>query len=116
MVRTTFYFAEGTCRPGFDTYFCVQNPGAGPADVTLTFMKGDGTTSKQNIEVAAHARTTVLASSVLGTGNDAAHDFSTRVECTNKQSIIVERPMYFDYQGYSSLDWNGGHDVVGFTP
>ena len=25
---TTFYFAEGTCRPGFDPYFCIQNPGS----------------------------------------------------------------------------------------
>lgn len=23
-----WYFAEGTCRPGFDSYLCLQNPGA----------------------------------------------------------------------------------------
>ncbi len=23
----TFYFAEGTCRPDFDPYICIQNPG-----------------------------------------------------------------------------------------
>ena len=42
---TTFYFAEGTCRPDFDPYFCIQNPGSAAADVTLTYMKGDGTTA-----------------------------------------------------------------------
>ena len=24
----TFYFAEGTTRPGFDAYLCIQNPGS----------------------------------------------------------------------------------------
>ena len=28
---STFYFAEGTCRPNFDPYLCIQNPGAGAA-------------------------------------------------------------------------------------
>ena len=40
--ETTFYFAEGTCRPGFDPYICIQNPGAKDAEVTITYMKGDG--------------------------------------------------------------------------
>ncbi|MBU1942502.1 MAG: hypothetical protein KKE36_02385, partial [Actinobacteria bacterium] len=39
----TFYFAEGTCRPGYDPYICVQNPGNEDAQVTITYMKGDGT-------------------------------------------------------------------------
>ena len=30
---STFYFAEGTCRPNFDPYICIQNPGRQP---TLT--------------------------------------------------------------------------------
>jgi hypothetical protein len=108
---TTFFFAEGTCRPDFDPYFCVQNPGATAADVTLTYMKGDGTTATDQVTVAPNSRSTVSPRTKLGTGNDAAHDFSTKVECTNGQSIIAERPMYFNYNGV----WTGGHDVVGFT-
>ncbi len=46
---TTFYFAEGTTRPGFDPYLCIQNPGAAVADVTITYMKGDGTTATQDV-------------------------------------------------------------------
>ncbi len=34
-----------------------------------------------------------------------------RWTCTNGQSIIAERPMYFNYNGV----WTGGHDVVGAT-
>jgi hypothetical protein len=26
--------------------------------------------------------------------------------------VIVERPMYFNFQG----KWTGGHDVVGYVP
>ena len=36
---------------------------------------------------------------MLGEGDDAAHDFSAKVECTNGQQIIAERPMYFNYNG-----------------
>ncbi|MBU1670025.1 MAG: glycoside hydrolase family 5 protein, partial [Actinobacteria bacterium] len=43
----SFYFAEGTTRPGFDTWLCVGNPSdEDQAQVSITYMKGDGTTSK----------------------------------------------------------------------
>ena len=58
-----------------------------------------------------NSRSTVGVKDKLGRGNDAAHDFSAKVECTNGQSIIAERPMYFNYKGV----WTGGHDVVGAT-
>jgi hypothetical protein len=112
VVNSTFYFAEGTCRPNFDPYFCIQNPGTTDANVTITYMKGDGNTDTQDVAVPKNSRVTVAARDKLGTGDDAAHDFSAKVECTNGQSIIAERPMYFNYKGV----WTGGHDVVGFTP
>jgi translation initiation factor IF-1 len=108
----SFYFAEGTTRPGFDPFLCIQNPGTAPADVKVTYMKGDGTTKEQTLTVAASSRSTIVVKDLLGTGNDSAHDFSSKVECTNGQQIIAERPMYFNYKGV----WTGGHDVVGYTP
>ena len=107
---STFYFAEGTCRPNFDPYICIQNPGNTAANVTLTYMKGDGSTATDQVSVAPNSRSTVVPRTKLGTGNDAAHDFSTMV--TSDQPIIAERPMYFNYNGV----WTGGHDVVGFVP
>ena len=107
---STFYFAEGTCRPNFDPYICIQNPGLNNADVTITYMMGDGTTDTESLTVPNSARSTVQPRTKLGTGDDPAHDFSAKVECTNGQSIVAERPMYFDYKGM----WNGGHDAVGF--
>ena len=107
-----FYFAEGTCRPGFDPYLCIQNPGTSDASVTITYMKGDGTTDTQDITVGKNSRSTVVVKNKLGEADDAAHDFSCKVESTNGQAIIAERPMYFNYKGA----WTGGHDVMGYTP
>jgi len=108
----SFYFAEGTCRPEFEPYLCIQNPGLANADVTITYMTGDGVEHEQKLTVPASSRSTVVVKDTLGVGDDAAHDFSARVECTNGMDIVCERPMYFNYKGV----WTGGHDVVGFIP
>ena len=111
--RPTFYFAEGTCRPTFDSYFCIQNPGAVTAAVRIEYMLGSGATRTQDVSVPPHARKTVAAKDLLGSGNDAAHDFSARVRTTNGTSIVVERPMYFSYTNAQGVQVTGGHDVVG---
>ena len=108
---SAFYFAEGTTRPNFDSYFCIQNPGDSDAAVAITYMKGDGSIQAQNLTVGAHSRSTVSVNNALGSGDDASHDFSAKVECAKGQQIIAERPMYFNYKGI----WSGGHDVVGAT-
>jgi FtsP/CotA-like multicopper oxidase with cupredoxin domain len=109
--QAAFYFAEGTCRTNFIPYICIQNPSISDAKVTITYMKGDGTTAIQKLTVTTGTRTTVLPRDILGTGDDVAHDFSAKVECTNLQQIVVERPMYFNYNG----EWTGGHNVIGFS-
>ena len=43
----TLYFAEGTTRPGFEPYICILNPDPATADVTITYMLGDGNTKEQ---------------------------------------------------------------------
>lgn len=108
---STFYFAEGTCRPDFDPYFCIQNPGTPTAEVAITYMKGDGTRDGQTVSVPGRSRVTVSPKDKLGEADDSAHDFSARVRCTNGRRIVVERPIYFKYKGV----WTGGHDVVGAT-
>ncbi len=96
---TSYYFAEGTCRPSFDAYLTLQNPGGTDAAVTLNFMKGDGSLATQSVTVPKNSRMTFNASSLLGKGDDIAHDFSTAVNCTNGQAIVAERPLYFNYGG-----------------
>jgi spore coat protein A len=109
---STFYFAEGTCRPGFDPYICIQNPDPlVGAKVDITYMLGGGGTQLQSLTVPAASRSTVRVKDFLGEGDDEAHDFSAKVDATNGPLILVERPMYFNYQGA----WTGGHCVVGMA-
>lgn len=74
-------------------------------------MLGDTTTRDQAVPVPASSRVTVPVKGFLGVGNDEAHDFSALVEAISGVSIICERPMGFDYSG-----WTGGHCVMGFAP
>lgn len=107
---TAFYLAEGTTGYGFTTYILIQNPNAAIANVMLTYMKGDGTTAQQSVDLPPASRKTVRVNDKLGSASDPAHDFSSKVECTNGQRIIAERSMY----------WNNGtgeamHDTIGLT-
>ena len=107
-----FYFAEGTCRPNFEPYICIQNPQENEAEVNITYMPGAGENVEQQLTVPPLSRETVRVKDVLGEGDDDAHDFSCLVESTNGAAIIVERPMYFSYNG----TWDGGHCVMGYRP
>ena len=112
LAAPAFYFAEGTCRPGFDPYICVQNPSGTDAEVKITYMKGDASTDSQTFTVAKQSRQTISVNAKLGVADDVAHDFSAKVESlTAGADIIAERPMYFNYNG-----WTGGSCVIGYRP
>lgn len=111
--RPTWYFAEGSCRPAFDPYICILNPGAAASNVKIDYMLGNGDSKEQGFSVPAHARRTVNVKDLLGQGNDAAHDFSARVGTTDGTDIVAERPMYFAYVSFSGALITGGHDVIG---
>jgi len=116
---STYYFAEGSTRPGFESYLCIANPGEEEAVVSISYMSGDGSQKEQSLAVPPASRATVHAASVLGSGDGDAHDFGAVVTCTNGQVIVAERPMYFDYRpsGPDTVidppSWTGGHCVMG---
>ncbi|MBU4178418.1 MAG: SpoIID/LytB domain-containing protein [Actinobacteria bacterium] len=107
--KSTWYFAEGTTRPGFDTYLCMGNPSEKGATVSITYIRGDGTTERQDVMVLPLSRKTVSANDFLGTVDGPADDTAVYVEVTNNVGIVVERPMYFSYKG----DIPGGHNTIG---
>ncbi|MDD5448432.1 MAG: L,D-transpeptidase, partial [Actinomycetota bacterium] len=72
----TFYFAEGTCRPGFETYLAILNPSGETQEVEVTYMLGDSTTRGQNVVVPPASRYTISVKEFLGEADDQAHDFS----------------------------------------
>ncbi len=94
---TRQYFAEGSTRPGFDSYLCLQNPGDADAAVVITYMKGDGSNQRYELTVPARSRRTVKANDVMGEGGTEDSDFSALVESTNGVGLIAERAMYFNY-------------------
>jgi DNA-binding beta-propeller fold protein YncE len=102
---TEFLFAEGTTRPGFDEWLCMMNPGDVGASVTMTFMFSDGTTKDQALTVGAHSRATVFVRDIVPAGLDVS------VKITSDQPIVVERPMYFNFNGNTQ----GGSDTMGFS-
>ncbi|MBN2168860.1 MAG: IPT/TIG domain-containing protein [Actinobacteria bacterium] len=106
--KNSFYFAEGTTRPGFEEWLCLMNPNAVAAAVDVTYMFGDGSAPEvRSYQVAGNSRYTIDVNSEIGAGKDV----SVKVE--SGSGIVAERPQYFNYKNA----WSGGHDVIGLdTP
>ena len=100
---TTWHFAEGTTRSGFEEYLAVSNMNPTVAGLTIRFLKTDGTETVGNEQVPANSRWTLNVRDKLGVDVDSA----VRIEST--LPVVAERPMYFSY----GPNWTGGHDVVG---
>jgi peptidoglycan/xylan/chitin deacetylase (PgdA/CDA1 family) len=110
--RAKWCFAEGCTREGFDTYLCMQNPNDTEAMVDIRYLCADGKTEERaGVRLAPRSRFTVpVHEGALGIGrhNDSHGDFSITVGSDPGAPVIVERPMYFTYNGVT-----GGHDAVG---
>ncbi len=103
-----WFFAEGYTGEGFEEWLCIQNPGATAAHVSITYYPqgGGAPIVKDPITVAANSRATVFVNT------DAGEGLSICAKVTSDQPVIVERPMYFNFDGI----WDGGSDVVGYQP
>jgi hypothetical protein len=88
---TSWHFAEGTTREGFQEWLCLQNPQDEAATAQLTFMTGEGETVPFSAELPPHSRTTLHVNHILGPGKDVS------VSIRSTSPIICERPMYFNY-------------------
>jgi len=92
-------FAEGCTRGGFQTFLCIANPNGASVDVNIDYYiykaTGGSETKTSKVTVAAGARKTVLVNDAVG----ADRDVSVNVSCASP--IVVERPMYFSYAGYT---------------
>ncbi|MDD3718694.1 MAG: DUF5719 family protein [Actinomycetota bacterium] len=104
---TSWYFAEGTTRPGFEEWLTLANPGDSGALVTVLYMLGEG--QGDNVtevwEVPAHSRVTASVNQAVGADKDVS------MHVTSDRAIVAERPMYFDYGGAA---WAGGSCEIGY--
>ncbi len=105
---TAWFFAEGYTGAGFEEWLCIQNPGASNAHVSITYYPqgGGAPIIKDPITVAANSRATVFVNT------DAGEGLSICAKVASDKPVIVERPMYFNFDGI----WTGGSDVVGYLP
>lgn len=92
--RLLWYLAEGYTGKGFDTYVLLCNPGAQPALSKVTFMLPDGAGVEKYYQLPAFSRKTIHMNEVPGLENSGV---AARVDCD--RPIVVERSMYFNYNG-----------------
>jgi hypothetical protein len=105
----TWYFAEGYTGAGFDEYICVLNPGDVPAGLTFRFQtQEEGEIVRTGQSVPAGGRVTFKVNDLLGP------DYQSSLKLEASVPIVAERTMYFNYRP-GSLDWTGGHCVMGAT-
>jgi hypothetical protein len=94
----TWHFADGSTRPGFDTWILLQNSGTIGTVTYLTFFKDDGTRAAHVIALPPLSRQSIFVNQVVP---NAA--FAALVQAD--QPIVAELAMY-----YGS---GGGHAVAG---
>ncbi|MDY6794525.1 MAG: DUF5719 family protein, partial [Actinomycetota bacterium] len=86
---TTWNFAEGSTREGFDEWLCLQNPDALASRADLTFMTGEGEVVPYQVDLPPRSRTTLHVNHIMGPDKDVS------VSISSERPIICERPMYF---------------------
>jgi hypothetical protein len=98
---TNLNLAEGHVGQSFNEYLTILNPNVAAANLTITYFLGSGPPVQQLLQVAGNSRATVHVNDVLPDGSDSS------VHIGSDQPIVVERPMYFTFNG-----WTGGHDAM----
>ncbi|MGE3267326.1 MAG: S8 family serine peptidase [Chloroflexota bacterium] len=84
----TWFLAEGDSRPGFDTWILLQNPSTTEvANVSVTFIKDDGTTQVAYYALDPRTRLSLFADTVVPNTT-----FGARIDAD--QQITVERSIY----------------------
>ena len=103
-----WFLAEGYTGAGFEQWLCIQNPSDEEVLVSVSYFTQESGASNGNqtpMAIQPNTRLTVYVNS------DAGPDLQLSTFVEANAGVVVERPMYFNYNG-----WDGGHDVVGFAP
>ena len=69
-------------------------------------FRGGAAPTTKNLTIPANSRETVDVNADVGSNKEV----SIKIDST--QSIVAERPMYFNYQN----KWEGGHNTIGYGP
>jgi IPT/TIG domain len=98
---TTWYLPEGSSAWGFECWLLIQNPNAGSANCTVTYMiEGEGPRTV-NHTVPANSRKTFNMADDIGAKNAS-------IKVVSSVPVIPERAMYRNNK-------REGHDSIGTT-
>lgn len=87
--------AEGYTGAGFETWILIQNTSAyEAAEIRMALMGHAGIASTRTYQLAPGSRTTIYLNDITTAG-----DVSVSLYSANGVPVIVERAMYFDYNG-----------------
>ncbi len=87
---TTWFLAEGSTRPGFETWVVVQNPNNATADVSLTYMTPTGSVNGPSVTLAPFSRKT------FNVGDTVSSTDSVSTMVTGSIPVVAERAVYGD--------------------
>ena len=104
---TSWSFAEGCTRPGFQQWLTIQNPNDVAATCQVNYMTGSGKTTRVTKNVNPRSRDTIDVLSQVGDNQDVS------ATVTSDVPVIVERPMYFIYGMEEGKGWTGGESALG---
>ena len=102
-LQSHWYFAEGTTRSGFEEWLCIGNPGEEQATASVTYYVAGAAPVTVDYPVDPKSRYTIKVNDAVGPEKDVS------ISVVTDKPTVVERPMYFNYQGV----WTGGHNVIG---
>jgi hypothetical protein len=86
---TTWYFAEGSTVPPFETWLLMQNPNTEPTTATITLYREDGSTVTHKMLIPHVSRASLLVNQLLTGASVGA-----KIEAD--KPIVAERAIYTD--------------------
>ncbi len=109
-----YSFAEGYTTNGFSEFLTLQNPNTSSEDVVVRMYMSNSITTAQVVTVAAQTRVTIdiggIVQPIAQVDRSAGYAVALSVQAAGG-TIVAERPMYFDYNGFAL----GGTDVMGYV-
>ena len=95
-IPKTWYFAEGSTNPPFDTWLLLQNPDTAPANAKVTYMLPNG-----GQKIGYYALKPTSRMSIFLNTEVPNTEVSTMIE--SDRYILAERAMYFGKEGHDTI-------------
>ena len=109
--QSQFYFAEGYTGTGFSEYLTIVNPATNSSaeTVTIRYLIQGGAPKTVTLPqpLQPGQRWTEIVNRNVGANQQVSAEVTA-----NTGTLIVERPMYFDFHSFAF----GGTDVIGYSP